>query len=216
MRQTFSKSSAKAGELVAYLLFGIGMLYLAVTLMGFLSLPSPNEPIPDPYFSLMEILIILMAPLLILLCVVIHAYADASKKPLSLASLLFMTIAAAVTACVHYVRLYASEDMVHNYAWFFSFEWPSVIYALDIVAWDFFFALALLLNSRIFTETRKLVRLIRWLMLLSGSLSLAGLLGPVTANMQIRNIGILGYGIVFPVMSLFLGLYFASLKKREK
>jgi hypothetical protein len=39
-------------------------------------------------------------------------------------------------------------------------------------------------------------------------LCLAGLLGVVTANMQIRNIGVVGYGGVFPMVSLLIARQF--------
>jgi hypothetical protein len=44
-------------------------------------------------------------------------------------------------------------------------------------------------------------RAIRIGLVLAGVLCLAGLLGVVTANMQIRNIGIIGYAIVFPAIT---------------
>ena len=43
---------------------------------------------------------------------------------------------------------------------------------------------------------------------LAGVLCLAGLLGVVTANMQIRNVGVVGYGGVFPVVSLLTARLF--------
>ena len=45
-------------------------------------------------------------------------------------------------------------------------------------------------------------------MIVSGALSLAGLIGVPLANMQVRNIGIIGYGVVAPVVFLLLGIVF--------
>ncbi len=45
-------------------------------------------------------------------------------------------------------------------------------------------------------------------MIVSGVLSLAGLIGVPLANMQVRNIGIIGYGVVAPVLFLLLGIVF--------
>ena len=45
--------------------------------------------------------------------------------------------------------------------------------------------------------------------MLAGVLCLVGLLGVVTANMQIRNVGIVGYGGVFPVVTLLIARLFA-------
>ena len=36
--------------------FGLGVIYAVVTVLGLLSLPAPDEQIADPYFTLMEVL----------------------------------------------------------------------------------------------------------------------------------------------------------------
>ena len=74
---------------------------------------------------------------------------------------------------------------------FFSFEWPSVVYALDALAWDFFFALSMLFAAPVFWRDR-LERTLRILMVIGGIQSLAGLIGVALSDMGIRNIGILG------------------------
>jgi hypothetical protein len=53
-------------------------------------------------------------------------------------------------------------------------------------------------------------RAIRIGLILAGVLCLAGLLGVVTANMQIRNIGIIGYAIVFPTVTLLMARLFGG------
>ena len=57
-----------------------------------------------------------------------------------------------------------------------SFKWPSIPYALDILAWDVFFALAVLFAAPVFTGNR-LATWIRGLLVATGALSLAGLSG---------------------------------------
>ena len=89
----------------------------------------------------------------------------------------------------------------------FSFTWPSILYALDILAWDWFFALSLLFASFVFTDG-KLERAVRILLLISAGLSFAGLIGVPLADMQVRNIGIIGYAIVAPVAFLLIALVF--------
>jgi hypothetical protein len=49
---------------------------------------------------------------------------------------------------------------------------------------------------------------VRVLMIVSGVLSLAGLIGVPLANMQVRNIGIIGYAVVSVAIFLLLGLLF--------
>jgi hypothetical protein len=95
-----------------------------------------------------------------------------------------------------------------------SFTWPSVPYALDILAWDVFFALGVLFAAPVFSGNR-LAASIRVLMIASGVLSLAGLSGVVVSDMRFRMIGVVGYAGVFPVAALLLALFFYRAAPRE-
>ena len=131
------------------------------------SLRSPQQPIGDPFFPILEILIILSAPLIVAL-------------------------------------------MVAGLPWFsllFSFTWPSVPYALDILAWDLFFGLSMLFAAPVFRGDR-LRTSIRLLMIVSGVLALGGLSGAVVGDMQLRMIGVVGYAGVFPVVTVLLTIVF--------
>lgn len=184
----------------------------AVTLAaGFLSLRSPQEPIGEPFFSALEILIILIMPFMIALMVAVHAWAPLESKVFSLIALIFMALLAGLTCSLHFVILTVSHHASFSgLAWMpslISFSWPSVAYALDILAWDVFFALSVLFASFVFSGSR-LNKSIRTLLLASSTLALAGLSGIVFGNMQLRNIGIIGYVGIFPVVALLLGIVF--------
>jgi hypothetical protein len=92
-----------------------------------------------------------------------------------------------------------------------SWQWPSVAYTLDILAWDWFFALAMLFAAPVF-KVGRLEKTLRLLMLVSGAVSLAGLIGVPLANMQVRDIGIIGYGVVAPLVFLLLGIVFGRVQ----
>jgi hypothetical protein len=64
-----------------------------------------------------------------------------------------------------------------------------------------FFAAPVLSGSRLATS-------IRVLMIVSGVLALAGLSGVVAGDMQLRNIGIIGYLVLFLVVAGLLGVLF--------
>jgi hypothetical protein len=49
---------------------------------------------------------------------------------------------------------------------------------------------------------------VRILMIVSGVLSLAGLIGVPLEDMQVRMIGVLGYAVVSPIVFLLLGIVF--------
>lgn len=177
-------------------LAGLGAVYLVVLVIGLATAPQ-GAPIPDPWFTLMEGLILLIAPLMVAMMADIHAEAAPVARTGALLAVAFMTVAAALTSAVHFSILALSRTPPFtDAAWssVFAFEWPSVVYAVDILAWDGFFPLALFCAAPAVPG-----RLIRRLLLLAAVLALIGLLGPVLGRMDIRNIGILGYAVVFPV-----------------
>jgi hypothetical protein len=184
----------------------------AVTLaMGLASLESPQEPIGDPMFTILEVLIITMMPAMVALMVTVHAWAPMHAKTLSLTSLVFMGMLAGLTCCVHFVILTLSRQPEFTaQPWLplvLSFNWPSVVYALDILGWDVFFPLSMLFAAPVFWGSR-LAAWIRVLMTASGVLALAGLSGVVVGDMQLRNIGIVGYVGVFLVVTALLAVLF--------
>ena len=195
------------------------VLAYAVTLtVGLVSLESPQEPIGDPMFTILEVLIIVMMPAMVALMVAVHAWAPLRAKALTLTSLVFMTLLAGVTCMVHFCVLTLSrQPEFAGQSWLplvLSFTWPSVVYALDILAWDIFFPLSMLFAAPAFGGTR-LAAWIRVLMIASGVLSLAGLSGVVTGNMQLRNIGIVGYVGVFLFVAALLAVLFYRTTPQE-
>jgi hypothetical protein len=187
------------------------ILYSSTLVLGLFSLKSPDDPIGNPYFTILELLIVLMMPLMILVMTALHAYASPGSKAYSLTALVMMIPAAAITSCVHFVILTLSRDgEMAEFPWsslFLSFKWPSVAYALDILAWDWFFALSMLFAAPVFKSGR-LEMVVRSLMFATGFLSLAGLIGVPLADMQVRMIGVIGYAGLTPILFLFLGIIF--------
>ena len=191
----------------------------AVTLaVGLLSLESPQKPIDGPMLTILEVLIIVMMPAMVALMVAVHAWAPMDAKTLSLTSLVFMGLLAGVTCIVHFCVLTLSrQPEFTEQSWLplvLSFEWPSVVYALDILGWDVFFPLSMLFAALVFQGSR-LAAWIRVLMIASGVLSLAGLSGVVAGDMQLRNIGIVGYVGMFLVVAALLAVLFYRTTPQE-
>jgi hypothetical protein len=204
----FTLQHRTVAKAAAWAVFCLGVLYAIATVLGFQALKSPQDPIGDPFFSMMELLIISVAPLMVVSMVAVHAYALPDTKIYSLTALIFTILMCGITSSVHFVILTASKQLeATSVSWLLSFEWPSVAYTLDILAWDWFFALSMLFAAPVFGVGR-LEQTVRLLMIVSGFLSLVGLIGVPLANMQIRNIGIIGYGVVAPVVFLLLGIVF--------
>jgi len=208
---TFTANARRLGMVAAIGSVFLIAAYAATLVTGLLTLRAPQERIGDPWFSLLEILIILLMPLMVALLVAVHAWATAAVKVFSLAALVFMALLAGLTSSLHFVILTVGRDPAFSgLPWLpklLSFTWPSVSYALDILAWDVFFPLAVLFASLVFSGSR-LATSIRVMLLASGGLALAGLGGLVTGDMRLRSIGILGYVGVFPVAVLLLALLF--------
>jgi len=129
-----------------------------------------------------------------------------------------MGLLAGVTSVVHFCVLTLSrQPEFAGRPWeslVFPFAWPSVVYALDILAWDVFFPLSVLFAAPVFRGSR-LTAWIRVLMITSGVLSLAGLSGVVAGDMQLRNIGIVGYVGVFLVVVALLAILFYRATPQE-
>jgi hypothetical protein len=207
----FTVQHRAIGRAAAWAAFLVGQAYAVAALLGFLSLKSPQDPIGDPFLSMMALLIVLMAPLLVASMVAVHAYASPELKVYSLTALAFMILLAGITTSVNFVILTVSRQIeAAPLSWlslFLPYKLPSVAYTLDILAWDWFFALSMLFAAPVFREGR-LERIVRILMIVSGVLSLVGLIGVPLADMQVLSIGILGYGVAAPVVFLLLGVVF--------
>ena len=211
----FTSQHRAMGRTAGWGVFCLGAVYSVTLVLGFLSIKSPQDPIGDPYFGIMELLIILMLPFMVVSMVAVHAYASPETKAYSLVALVFMILVTSISSSVHFVLLTVGRQVESTNStwvpWILSFKWPSVTYALDILAWDWFFALSMLFAAPVF-QAGRLEKTVRILMIVSGVLSLIGLIGVPLANMQVRNIGIIGYGVTAPIVFLLLGIVFGRIQ----
>ncbi|WP_215907133.1 hypothetical protein [Kordia aestuariivivens] len=207
------------GKITCWITFLLGLVYLFTTFLGFLSLDLPDEPIGDPYFTMMELLSLMIAPLMAINMVAVHYHASTKYKLHSLFALCSMFIMAGITSSVHFVVLTMNHQLeattMEDLTLLFSFKWPSVVYLLDILAWDWFFSLSFLFAAPIFNNGT-IEKTIRALMLISGILSLIGLVGVIFGDMQIRNIGIIGYAFIAPFVFLLIGINFNNIQTNKK
>ena len=179
----------------------ISVAYAAIMVAGFASLGNLTDPLPDPYLAVAEVLILVMAPVMVVLMAAVHACAPAHLRMFSLIAFGWMLVAACLTMTVHVVELVVARrvepDAVPGFARLFDFAWPSMLYAVDIVAWDLLLGLSLLFAAVVFTGPR--YRAARRGLLVSGVLCLIGLVGPAIDVLAWRGIGILGYVVAFPI-----------------
>jgi hypothetical protein len=200
-----------AGRWSARFIVATSIAYAAIMVAGFLSLGNLTDPLPDPYLAVAEVLILLLAPAMVVLMAAVHACAPAHLRMFGLIAFGWMLVAAGLTMTVHVVELVVARRVepaaVSGFARLFGFEWPSMLYAVDVVAWDLLLGLSLLFAAAVFTGHG--YRAVRWGLLLSAALCLVGLVGPATDVIAWRGIGILGYVVVFPVTCVGLSRVFA-------
>lgn len=95
----------------------------------------------------------------------------------------------------------------------FGFEWPSLLMAIEFLAWHLFFGLALPFAAFGFRGGGK-VAVVRIGLVASGVLRLAGLLGPAVGDLIWRLPGAVAYGVVFPLVCLMIGIVFKKRRRR--
>jgi hypothetical protein len=210
--EDFSPPARRFGIAAAGTVVVLNLAYAVVLMLGLRSLRSPADPIADPYFALMELLILLIAPALVAMMAAVHAFAPHDLKVFSLTAVVFTGMLAVLTSAIHIVILTVGRLVPPAEApWlatFLAFRWPSVVYALDILAWDLFYPLAVLFAAPVF-RGGGIARWVRTSLLLSGALSLAGLAAMVVGDMGIRIVGIVGYAGLLPVIALLIAIVFA-------
>jgi hypothetical protein len=200
-----------AGRWSARFVVATSIAYAAVMVAGFLSIGNLTDPLPDPFLAVAEVLILLLAPAMVVLIAAVHACAPTHLRMFGLIAFGWMLVAAGLTMTVHVVELVVARRVesgaVSGLDRLFGFEWPSMLYAVDVVAWDLLLGLSLLFAAAVFTGRR--YRAVRRGLLLSAVLCLAGLVGPAIDVIAWRGIGILGYVVVFPVACVGLSRAFA-------
>lgn len=179
----------------------VGIVYVVVVAFGIASV-GLEDPIADPTLAVMESVTLLSAPLIVTLMAAIYVTATEERKVFGVIALSFGTIMAGLTSAVHFVALTAGRQ-----TGFTLLEWPSTLYAVELLAWDVFLGLSLLFAAFVFPGSGRPAS-IRWALLATGALSLFGAIGPILGDMTLQRIGIVGYGVALPIACLILSRFF--------
>lgn len=194
----------------ARVLCAFGVAYAVTMVAGFAAMGNLSKPLEDPYLAIMEVLILVMAPVLVLLAVVIHACAPDGTKTYSMTALGWMLLLAGFTMTVHLVQLTVVRRIdpgaIHGFQYLFNWHWPSVLYGVDVVAWDIFFGLALLFAAAVFHVAGHVA--VRNGLLIAGAMCLVGIIGPAVNHIALRQVGIIGYAVVWPIVCVPLSKAF--------
>ncbi len=179
----------------------VGVLYALVVGFGIAQAGLQN-PIIDPTLAVMEAITLLSAPLIVILMVAMYGVANKERKVFGILALSFAIIMAGLTSSVHFYALTAGRQTD-----FTTLEWPSALYAIELLAWDIFLGMALVCAALTFDDSKRFRRA-RWSLFATGILCLIGGVGPFLGNMALQRIGIVGYGIALPISCIFLARVF--------
>jgi hypothetical protein len=211
--RAYTRTDLRIGLWTASTVAVLGAVYVVTGGIGVMMRPPGPELLRqvDPFLAILEVLIMLSAVAQSAMIAAVHAYAPPDKKTYSLVSLALMIGFAVLTCGVHFASLTVGRQIESQamplLAQQFRFDtWPTVALALDLLAWDFFFGLSLLFATPVFKGDRH--TRVRVGMFMSGTLCLAGTLGPLSGHMRIQFLAIAGYAFVFPVACVFLAMLF--------
>ena len=179
----------------------VGVAYAVVVGLG-IAEAGLDAPIVDPILAVMEIITLIAALLIVVLMSAVYGYASEDRKTLATVALSFGVLMAGLTTSVHFVALTAGRQTGLT-----ALVWPSALYAVELLAWDVFLGLSLLFAAPVFAGSG-LHSVARWVVATTGVFCVLGAVGPMTGDMALQRIGILGYGIGLPVACLILALVF--------
>lgn len=191
----------RVGYLSSIGLFVVGAVYMVVVAFG-ISQAGFDDPIVDPTLAVMEALTLLSAPLVVAVMASIYETANRDRRVFGVMALVFAGVMAGLTSAVHFVALTAGRQTD-----FAVLEWPSTLYAVELLAWDVFLGLSLLCAALVFVGSG-IHAFVRMSLVAAGALSLLGAIGPIFGDMALQRIGILGYGVGLPIAALVLSRFF--------
>ena len=162
----------------------LGIAYLL--LIAVMTISSSGFPPMEPFQTIFHILILITAACMVFFWSILHQVTSVERKVFSQASLAMIVIFATLTSINRYVGLTVvrqslASGNISGLQWFFPYSWPSVMLALEFLAWGFFFGLACLYLAPVFVSG-KLEHAIFWTLITTGFLSLLALLGQIIGS----------------------------------
>ncbi len=204
---TGSRALLRFAMWMAWATFALYVVYIATLFAGGVATGVPTEP----YLATAEILTAVGAVLQVVLFAAIHATTRPPTRIFSLIALGWMFAMATLTVAVHVGQLTVGRRIdpaaMPQLRYVFGWQWPSLLYAVELTAWHLLFGLSLLFAAPVFGGGGR-PAVVRVGFYAAGALCLIGFIGPAAGNLSWRFIGVFGYGVVFPVVCVILGMVF--------
>src|SRR5262249_38823958 len=151
-RRMWTTNARRIGMLSGTAIFLLSLVYVATGIAWVVGDAGRArigrlEP-TEPFLTVLESIIILIAPALVRLCGAIQAYAAPEKKTSGLAAFGFALLTAGLTGAVHFVQVTAVRAGTRTSMEAFALYDPdgrlTPVLATDLLAWDFFLGFGLL------------------------------------------------------------------------
>jgi hypothetical protein len=199
-------SPTRLGSVSGAMVVAVGVAYVAALGVGFAKY-GLSEPITDPLLAIMEVLTLASAIPLVSLVLAILLVAPKARRPQGILALCFIVMFATATSAVHLALLTAGRQLGTE-----GLVWPSPAYAVELLAWDLFLGVALILCASALDPQQASPALRRGVQV-TGFLCVVGIIGPVLGNMRLQLVGVFGYGVALPVVALGLTRWFRGLSR---
>jgi len=180
---------------------------------------SGTIPPAEPYISIVSIVSLASVPIFVFLWAILHNVSAPEKKVFTQTSLALIVIFATLTSINRYVamtvvRQSIAMGIMDGLNWFMPYGWPSIMAAMEVLAWGFFLGLAFLFLAPVF-HTGKLELAIFWTLILSGIFSLIAVLGQVMNSVALNILGIIAWGPGLLVLFTLLSFWFKNRKQTQ-
>jgi hypothetical protein len=211
----WTAADRRFGKWSAWIVVVVWLAYVATGIAWLLFGGEPAQRDPgtplDPFRTVMEILMSLAALAMLALMAAVHCFAPVGAKASTLAAFGFMVLAVGTTCSIHFVELTVARriEQAHDpvLSVVFFTRWPSVFFALDLLAWDLFLGFSLLFAAPAFRGDG-LEAAVRLALIFSGALCVTGILGPALGDLHFQLLGIAGYAAAFPLACLLMAILF--------
>jgi hypothetical protein len=195
--------------------FGSSLVFLGfsyMVLLAVMMISGSGFPPVEPYTTLFSGLILISAIIMVFYWVLLFFSIPEDKKIFGLASLIMIAIFSALTSVNRFVALTVVRQSLvsgntNGIQWFLPYQWPSVMLALEILAWGGFFGLACLCLAPVFSNG-KLERTLSWTLKITGILSLCAFLGQLINSTLLGFAGLIAWGPGFTLVSYLTTRWF--------
>jgi len=194
-------------------LLGIVLTLVYLTAIAAMFITNTFPP-AEPYISIVSIVSLASVPVFVFLWVILHNTTSPENKIFTQTSLALIVIFATLTSINRYVALTVVSQsqamgITDGLNWFMPYGWPSIMAAMEVLAWGFFLGLAFLFLAPIFRKGN-LEMAIFWTLVISGIFSLIAVLGQVMNSAVLNMLGIIAWGPGLIVLFILLSIWFKN------